>query len=107
MSKKQLLTDIIFADQLSIERVFGEVAWEKLLELQPDDEIVVIGNGLVCSFHGGYIENAKMVIRCNHYSENDKNSSEEGRRKIGSKCDVQFMCLHGYQFEKKWIAVSV
>ena len=93
MSKKQLLTDIVCADQLSIERVFGEVAWEKFLELQPDDEIVVIGNGPVCSFHGEYIENAKMVIRCNHYSE--QTSSEEGRRKIGEKCDVQFICLHG------------
>ena len=50
MSKKQLLSDIVCADQLGIERVFGEVAWDKFLELQPDDEIVVIGNGPVCSF---------------------------------------------------------
>ena len=50
MSKKQLLADIICEDQLGIDRVFGEVAWEKFRELQPDDEIVVIGNGPVCSF---------------------------------------------------------
>ena len=95
MSKKQLLSDIMWADQLSIGRVSGEVVWGKFLELQPDDEIVVIGNGPVCSFHGEYIENAKMVVRCNHYSEHGKTSSEEGRRKIGEKCDVQFICLHG------------
>ena len=67
MSKKQLLSDIVLENNgLGIESVFGEVAWEKFLELQPDDEIVVIGNGPVCSFHGEYIDNAKMVIRCNH-----------------------------------------
>ena len=76
MSKKRLLSDIVCADQLSIERVFGKVAWETFLELQPDDEIVVIGNGLVCSSHGEYIEDAKMVIRCNHYSENGGTSIE-------------------------------
>ena len=101
MSKKQLLSDIICADQLGIERVFGEVAWEKFRELQPDDEIVVIGNGPVCSFHGEYIENAKMVIRCNHYSEHGKTSSEEGRRNIGDTCDVQFICLHGKGFKNR------
>ena len=100
MSKKQLLSDIVLADGLGIESVFGEVAWERFLELQQDDEIVVVGNGPVCSFHGEYIENAKMVIRCNHYSENGNTSSEEGRRKIGRKCDVQFICLHGREFKR-------
>ena len=96
MSKKQLLTDIVCADQLSIDRVFGEVAWEKFLELQPDDEIVVIGNGPVRSQHGEYIEKAKMAVRCNHYSESWK--IEEGRRKVGSKCDMQVICLRGREF---------
>ena len=76
MSKKQLLTVVVGAEQLSIAKVFGEVAWQTFGELQPDDEIVVVGNGPVCSFHGEYIEDAKMVIRCNHYSEHGKTSSE-------------------------------
>ena len=61
MSKKQLLTDLVCADELSIRRVFGQVAWEQFLELQPDDEIVVIGNGLVCSFHGEYIKTPRWL----------------------------------------------
>ena len=77
--KKNLLMDIVTSDQLTIELVFGKAAWEKFLELQPDDEIVVVGNGPVCSYHGEYIENAKMVMRCNHYQE--QTSSGEGRRK--------------------------
>ena len=72
--------DIVTSDQLTIELVFGKAAWEKLQELQPDDEIVVVGNGPVCSYHGEYIENAKMVMRCNHYQE--QTSSEGGRRKM-------------------------
>ena len=32
MSKKQLLSDIVLADQLGIESVFGEVAWESKKE---------------------------------------------------------------------------
>ena len=78
--KKNLLMDIVTSDQLTIELVFGKAAWEKFLELQPDDEIVVVGNGPVCSFHGEYIENAKMVMRRNHYQE--QTSSGEGRRKM-------------------------
>ena len=94
--KKNLLMDIVTSDQLAIELVFGKAAWEKFLELQPDDEIVVVGNGPVCSYHGEYIENAKMVMRCNHYQKQTK--SGEGRREIASKCDVQFVCLHGKEF---------
>ena len=71
--------DIATSDQLTIELVFGKAAWEKFQELQPDDEIVVVGNGLVCSHHGEYLENAKMVTRCNHYQKQTK--SGEGRRK--------------------------
>ena len=65
MSKKQLLSDIVCADQLGIERVFGEVAWEKFLELQPDDEIVVIGNGPVCSFQAQFtrcLNNRRVIL---------------------------------------------
>ena len=99
MSKAQILSDIWFSKSgLSIGNVFGRAAWAKFEELQPNDVIVVVGNGPVCSHdHGEYIEKAKLVIRCNHYSQ--FTSSEEGRRKIGSKCDVQFICLHGYGFE--------
>ena len=50
MSKKKtnLLMEIVTSDQLTIELVFGKAAWEKFLELQPDDEIVMVGNGPVC-----------------------------------------------------------
>ena len=95
-TKKKLLTDIVFEDQLSIERVFGKAAWEKFLELQPDDEIVVVGNGPVCSYHGEHIDSAKMVMWCHHYQRQTR--SDEGRRNIGSKCDVQVVCLHGKDF---------
>ena len=86
MSKAQILSDIWFSKSgLSIENVFGRAAWAKFEELQPNDVIVVVGNGPVCSHdHGEYIDKAKLVIRCNHYSQ--FTSSEEGRRKIGSKC---------------------
>ena len=78
--KKKLLTDIVFEDQLSIEMVFGKAAWDKFLELRPDDDIVVVGDGLARSFRGEYIENAKMVMRCNHYQK--RTQSGEGRRKL-------------------------
>ena len=77
--KKNLLMDIVASDQLTIELVFGKAAWEKCLVLQPDDEFVVVGNGLVCSYHGERIDSAKMVMRCNHYQKQTK--SGEGRRK--------------------------
>ena len=64
--KKNLLMDIVTSDQLTIELVFGKVAWEKFLELQPDDEIVVVGNGPACSYRGERIDSAKMVMRCSH-----------------------------------------
>ena len=100
MSKKRknLLPDIVTSDQLTIELVFGKAAWEKCQELQPDDEIVVVGNGPVCAYHGEYIENAEMVMRCNHYQKQTK--SGDGSQKIGSKCDAQFICLHGKEFRK-------
>ena len=50
MPQKQLLSDIVLADGFGIESVFGEVDWEKFLEFQPDDEIVVICNRLVVLF---------------------------------------------------------
>ena len=79
---------------MAIENVFGDVAWAKFLDLQPNDDIVVVGNGPVCSQHGDYIEAAKMVIRCNHYSEKERTIGE-GFKKSGAKCNVQFICLHG------------
>ena len=71
MSKAQILSDIWLSKSgLSIENVFGRAAWAKFEELQPNDVIVVVGNGPVCSHdHGEYIEKAKLVIRCNHYSQ--------------------------------------
>ena len=67
MSNKQHLPDIL--DEtfgLVIKTLFGNVAWDNLRELQPDDEIVVAGNGPMRSQHGEYIEHAKMVVRCTH-----------------------------------------
>ena len=100
MSKRQLLLDIWCSKSgLSIENVFGEAAWAKFEELQPNDVIVVVGNGPVSSLvHGAYIDSAKLVMRCNHYSQ--FTSSVKGWRKIGRKCDVQVICLHGREFEK-------
>ena len=65
MSKKHLLSDIVLANHgFAIESVsFGEVDWGKFLELQPDDEIVVVGNGSVRSFHGEYIQHTHTVTR--------------------------------------------
>ena len=101
-TKKELLSDIVFCENgLSIENVFGDAAWQKFAQLTQDDEIVVVGNGPVSSCHGAYIDNAKMVVRCNHYDENKKCSSPDGGAKIGRKCDVQFVCLHGRMFQKK------
>ena len=100
MSKKQLLSDIVLSKSgLGIENVFGQAAWAQFEELQPNDGIVLVGNGPVPSHdYAEYIETAKLVVRCNHYSM--FTTSDEGRRKIGSKCDVQFICLHGKEFKK-------
>ena len=101
MSKRQLLLDIWHSNSgFSIENVFGEAAWSKFEELQPNDAIVVVGNGPVSSLaHGEYIETSKLVMRCNRYSQ--YTNSAKGRRKIGRKCDAQVICLHGKEFEKK------
>ena len=101
MSKKQLLLDIWDSKSgLSIENVFGEAAWAKFEELQPNDVIVVVGNGPVSSLaHGDYIDSAKLVMRCNRYSQ--FTNSAMGRRKLGRKCYVQVICIHGREFEKK------
>ena len=100
MSKKQLLLDIWNSKSgLSIENLFGAAAWAKFEELQPNDVIVVVGNGPVSSrVHGDYIDSAKLVMRCNRYSQ--FTSSAKCRRKIGRKCDVQVICLHGKESEK-------
>ena len=60
MSKARILSDIWFSKSgLSIENVFGRAAWAKFEELQPNDVIVVVGNGPVCSHdHGEYIDKA-------------------------------------------------
>ena len=105
MSKRQLLLDIWSSNSgLSIENLFGEAAWAQFEEIQPNDDIVVVGNGPVSSLvYGAYIESAKLVMRCNRYSQ--FTNSALGRKKIGRKCDVQVICLHGREFEKKRSAV--
>ena len=98
MSKQQLLFDIWCSNfGLGIENVFGPTAWAKFAELRPGDDIVVVGNGPVSSLrHGEDIDSAKLVMRCNRYSQ--YTNSAKGRRKIGRKCDVQVICLHGREF---------
>ena len=98
MSKKQLLIDIWCGNcGLNIENLFGEAAWELFDELQPNDDIVVVGNGPVSSLaHGAYIDSAKLVMRCNRYLQ--FSNSAQGRRKIGRKCDVQVICVNGRDF---------
>ena len=100
MDKKDLLSQIIYDDALKIEKVFGERAWAVFKELQPDDRIVVVGNGPVDnrSTHGEFIESAKLIIRCNHYLKDVQ--SDLGKTKRGRRCDVQFICLHGREFRK-------
>ena len=100
--KKKLLTNISEGrDGFRMEEVFGASAWQKFESLHKDDEIVVVGNGPVKSFYGEYIDKARMVVRCNDYRQFIK--KENGPKKIGTKCDVQFMCLHGSIFEKKGV----
>ena len=88
MSKQQLLFDIWGSKSgLSIENVFGQAAWAKFEERQPGDDIVVVGNGPVSSLlHGEYIDSAKLVMRCNDYSEFTRKVN--GLKKIGTKCDL-------------------
>ena len=105
MSKQWLLSDIWCSNfGLGIENVFGPTAWAKFAELRPGDDIVVVGNGPVSSLrHGEDIDSAKLVMRCNHYSEFI--SKVNGPKKIGTKCDVQVICLQGKEFKKNWSAV--
>ena len=100
MDKKDLLSKIINDEALRIEKVFGESAWAVFKELQQDHRIVVAGNGPVDpnSTHGEFIESAKLIIRCNHYLRDVE--SDLGQRKRGRRCDVQFICLHGKEFQK-------
>ena len=100
MDKKDLLSEIIDDEALRIENVFGESAWDWFKDLQPDDHIVVVGNGPVDnrSTHGQFIDSAKLIIRCNHYLKDVQ--SELGKTKRGRRCDVQFICLHGVEFKK-------
>ena len=103
MSKQQLLSDIWCSNsELSIENVFGQTAWAKFKELRPGDDIVVVGNGPVSSLrHGEYIDSAKLVMRCNDYSE--FTSKVNGPKKIGTKCDVQVICREGEIFKKRGV----
>ena len=85
MSKRQLLLGIWYGNsELSIENLFGEAAWALFAELQPNDDIVVVGNGPVSSrAYGAHIDSAKLVIRCNNYKQ--FTNSALGRKKIGGK----------------------
>ena len=96
MSKKQLLADIVSSKfGLGIESVFGLVAWQKFQELQPYGEIVAVGHGPVCSCHGEYMDNAKMVIRCNHYSEVTSSKMVGGRLEANAMCS-SFVYMAGH-----------
>ena len=54
------------------------------------------------SFTNNRIDNAELVIRCNHYGEILQEPL--ARKKLGSKCDIQFICLHaGCCFKKPGI----
>ena len=100
--KRKLLANISEGrDGFRMEEVFGAKAWQTFKRLHEDDEIVVVGNGPVKSFCGAYIDKARMVVRCNDYLQFTK--LEDGPKKIGTKCDVQFMCLQGVQFKEKGV----
>ena len=102
MKTRKLLDNISEGrDGFRIEQVFGAKAWQTFEKLHEDDEIVVVGNGPVTSSCGAYIDKTRMVVRCNDYLQ--FTNMENGPKKIGTKCDVQFMCLHGGFFEKKGV----
>ena len=100
--KRKLLANISEGrDGFRMEEVFGAKAWQTFEKLHEDDEIVVVGNGPVKSFHGQYIDKAKMVVRCNDYRQFI--NKENGPKKIGTKCDVQFVRLHGRFFAEQGV----
>ena len=104
MGKAKLLEAIIRGrDGLKIEEVFGRSAWYEFSwegRSRPPEHIVVVGNGPVKSRWGERVDGADIVIRCNDYRKVGALDIDEGCAKIGSKCDIQFICLHGGFFEK-------
>ena len=106
MSKKELLSDIVLArNGLTIENVFGEVAWAMLQELQAHDVIVACGNGPVRSFHGGFIENAKLVIRCNRYLKDISSEERRGSEKDWSQMRCAIRVSPWRRVQKSWTEV--
>ena len=84
--KRHLLDTIVWRDSaLAIEHMFGPYSWEQFGKLKETSWIVVVGNGPVRQFHQNRIDNAELVIRCNHYGEILQEPL--ARKKLGSKCD--------------------
>ena len=104
MGKAELLEAIIRGrDGLKIEEVFGRSAWYEFSwegRSRPPEHIVVVGNGPVKSRWGERVDGADIVIRCNDYQSVGALHTDEGLAKIGSKCDIQFICLHAGEFKR-------
>ena len=101
--KRHLMEAIIDGSHgLDIETVFGAPAWEffqKQLHGNGNG-IVVCGNGPVattCRLQKE-IDESQLVIRCNDYLS--VFGGDAARMAVGSRCDVQFICLHGTSFRK-------
>ena len=99
--KRELLHAIIHGKQgLDIETVFGQPAWEFFVKKLHGNgsSIVVCGNGPVATTCrlGKEIDESQLVIRCNDYLS--VFGGDAARMAVGSRCDVQFICLHGGRF---------
>ena len=113
--KKGLFDDIIHCRRgLAIENVFGQAAWDFYQQRlgQANCSIIVCGNGPVGESvtMGNEIDRSKDVImRCNDYLSVYRN----GHDRVGRRCDVQVICLHGGEYSKhgleflrKWCSES-
>jgi hypothetical protein len=101
--KRHLMEAIIDGSHgLDIETVFGAPAWEFFQQQLHGNgnSIVVCGNGPVaptCRLQKE-IDESQLVIRCNDYLK--VFGGVAARKSVGSRCDVQFICLHGLCFRK-------
>ena len=101
--KRELFHDIIHCKHgLDIETLFGQPTWDffKHQLLGNDRSIVVCGNGPVAETcrRQNEIDESQLVFRCNDYL--NVFGGDAARKAVGSRCDVQCICLHGSKFRE-------
>ena len=101
--KRELLDVIIHCKHgLGIETLFGQSTWDFFKEQLHGNagSIVVCGNGPVAETcrRQKEIDESQLVFRCNDYL--DVFRGDAARKAVGSKCDVQCICLHGSKFRE-------